>query len=380
MRSILGLAASATLVSALSEVCPVPDVGGRLAQASICSAPSSIRTAGSSVIGTGGTRSGVSSGGTAPRSDADWASSGVDSPTTSVPAWATNLPTTVPTGQVIQGDYCGKYRPQVHYSPPKGFMNDPNGCHRDQDGTYHLYYQYNPLEYVAGNQHWGHATSRDLYTWTNQPIAIYPPNSTTQVISGSAVLDPDNTSGFFPNQTNGVVAVYTLNSPTLQVQEIAYSRDGGYSFTRYAGNPVIDIGSAQFRDPHVSWHEDRWVMAVAHATDFTVGIFTSPDLRSWEHQSNFTHQGLLGLMYECPALVRMPYKDDPSRHAWVMFVSIGPGAPLGGSVSQYFVGDFDGRTFKPYDSAMRLSDFAKDNYASQWFANAEDGESISIAW
>lgn len=319
---------------------------------------------------------------------------------TSLPASATELPTTVPTGTVITGDYTGSYRPQVHYSPPKGFvsssetdflpaladrklrrqMNDPNGCHRDSNGTYHLYYQYNPLEYVAGNQHWGHATSDDLYHWTNQPIAIFPPNTTSQVFSGSAVLDPNNTSGFFPNSSDGVVAVYTLNTPTLQVQEVAYSTDGGYTFTPYENNPVLSVGSNQFRDPKVFWYEDHWVMAVAAANDFTIEIYTSPNLTSWTFASNFTHHGLLGLAYECPNLVQVPFQDDPSKSAWLMYISINPGAPLGGSVGQYFPGDFNGTHFVAYDSAARIADFAKDNYASQWFADTENGESISIAW
>lgn len=319
---------------------------------------------------------------------------------TTVPASATQLPTTVPTGTVITGDYTGSYRPQVHYSPPKGFvsdsedrrswlaadsrewrqMNDPNGCHRDSNGTYHLYYQYNPLEYVAGNQHWGHATSDDLYHWTNQPIAIFPPNSTSQVFSGSAVLDPNNTSGFFPNTTDGVVAIYTLNTPTLQVQEVAYSTDGGYSFTPYENNPVLSVGSNQFRDPKVFWYQDHWVMAVAAANDFAIEIYTSPNLTSWTFASNFTHHGLLGLAYECPNLIQVPFQDDPSQSAWLMYISINPGAPLGGSVGQYFPGDFNGTHFVAYDAAARIADFAKDNYASQWFADTENGESVSIAW
>ncbi|KAJ3009239.1 hypothetical protein NUW54_g2850 [Trametes sanguinea] len=130
-------------------------------------------------------------------------------------------------------------------------MNDPNGLFRDGNGTYHLYYQYNPTGLVAGNQHWGHATSSDLYHWVNQPIAISPPNNDSQVFSGSAVVDVNNTSGFFPDQNDGVVAIYTLNTPTAQVQEIAYSVDGGFTFTRYPGNPVIDSNSTQFRDPKV---------------------------------------------------------------------------------------------------------------------------------
>ena len=97
----------------------------------------------------------------------------------------------------------------------------------------------NPTDIVAGNQHWGHATSKDLYHWVNQPIAIYPGAKGEGIFSGSAVVDVNNTSGFFPNQTNGVVAIYTLNTEKEETQEIAYSTDGGYTFTKYAGNKVI---------------------------------------------------------------------------------------------------------------------------------------------
>lgn len=114
----------------------------------------------------------------------------------------------VPTGTPINGDYTGQYRPQIHFSPPEFFINDPNGMFVDDNGTWHLYYQYNPTDYVAGNQHWGHATSQDLYHWENQPIALFPPDENTFIWSGSAVTDPNNTSGFFPEQTNGVVAIY----------------------------------------------------------------------------------------------------------------------------------------------------------------------------
>lgn len=117
----------------------------------------------------------------------------------------------------------------------------------------------NPTATVAGNQHWGHATSRDLYHWENQPIALFPPNDYTYVYSGSAVVDVNNTSGFFPNSTTGVVAIYTLaeypnGQAGPQQQAIAYSTDGGYSFTPYANNPVIASESSQFRDPKVVWY------------------------------------------------------------------------------------------------------------------------------
>ncbi|KAI0763833.1 glycosyl hydrolase [Trametes elegans] len=286
----------------------------------------------------------------------------------------------VPTGTSISGDYGGAYRPQVHFSPPLYFMNDPNGMFLDSNGTYHLYYQYNPTGLVAGNQHWGHATTTDLYHWVNQPIAIFPPNNDSQIFSGSAVVDANNTSGFFPNQNNGVVAIYTLNTPTAQVQEIAYSHDGGYTFTRYAENPVINSTSTQFRDPKVIWYEDHWVMVIAYSQDFVIGIYTSPDLKTWSHASNFSHHGLLGLQYECPNLVKMPVEGS-DEGMYVLTISINPGAPLGGSITEYFPGTFNGTHFTPVDNAARIADFAKDNYAGQFFSGIPDGDdAVSIAW
>ncbi|TGO84132.1 hypothetical protein BPOR_0545g00040 [Botrytis porri] len=288
----------------------------------------------------------------------------------------------VPTDAPLPGDYTGALRPQIHYSPPQNFMNDPNGLFRDADGVYHVYYQYNPTQTVAGNQHWGHATSKDLYHWDNQKIALYPGNADEGIFSGSAVVDANNTSGFFPNQTNGVVALYTLNTPQSETQNLAYSFDGGYTFEKYAQNPVIPSTSTQFRDPQVTWFEDHWVMVVAYAQAFEIGIFTSPDLKDWTATSNFSHHGLLGLQYECPNLVRMPVANGTGdENMYLLAISINPGAPLGGSTTQYFPGTFNGTHFTSLDSAARLTDFAKDNYAGQFFSGIPaDEDPIFLAW
>ncbi|KAK8229167.1 glycosyl hydrolase [Phyllosticta capitalensis] len=286
----------------------------------------------------------------------------------------------VTAGTPIAANYTGPLRPQVHYSPPKDFMNDPNGCFVDANGTWHLYYQYNPTDVVAGNQHWGHATSKDLYHWDNQPIALFPPDADTNVFSGSAVTDPENTSGFFPDQDNGVVAIYTLNTDTKQTQNIAYSYDGGYSFIPYENNPVIDSETNQFRDPKVIKYEDTWVMVAAFSQDFVIAFYTSKDLKTWEHASNFSHHGLLGTQYECPNLQKMPIKDSDETK-YVLTISINPGAPLGGSIMEYFPGDFNGTHFTPVDNAARIADFAKDNYAGQFFYGVPENEpAVSIAW
>ncbi|KAB5578833.1 glycosyl hydrolase [Coniochaeta sp. 2T2.1] len=300
----------------------------------------------------------------------------------------------VPTGVPVPGIYTGPLRPQIHFSPPKGFMNDPNGMFLDAEGVYHLYYQYNPTGLRAGNQHWGHATSTDLYHWLNQPIALFPPEKSVYVFSGSCVVDANNTSGFFPNQTNGVVAIFTLaryledGSAGPQEQAIAYSLDGGYSFEYYDDNPVIASTSSQFRDPKVIWHapSSKWVAVIAYAQEFVVGIFTSPDLKSWTHASNFSHHGLLGTQYECPNLAPIPVHSHiggdplPDYEAYVLTISVQPGAPLGGSATQYFPGTFNGTHFEPYDAATRLTDFGKDNYAAQFFYESTQKEAISVGW
>lgn len=219
-----------------------------------------------------------------------------------------------------------------------------------------------------------------MYNWTNQPIALAPQNSTAYIFSGSAVIDVNNTSGFFPNQTNGVVAVYTIAGPVQQVQAIAYSYDDGYNFQIYEGNPVLQADSPHFRDPKVFWYQDHWVMVLAFAQEFTLGIYTSPNLKQWQFASNFSYHGLLGTQYECPNLVEMPMQgsDEP---LWLMYFSIQPGAPLGGSIGEYVPGRFNGTHFTAVDAAARIADWGKDNYASQFFYNIPGTQNqVSVAW
>ena len=276
-------------------------------------------------------------------------------------------------------------------------MNDPNGLFLDPKRVYHLYYQRmfqcyprrtqltkfedNPTNVTAANQHWGHATSRDLYHWTNHGDAIAADNSNDGIFSGSAVVDVNNTSGFFPDQDDGVVAIYTLNTPKIQNQNIAYSKDGGYTFTKYANNPVIASTSANFRDPQVVWHHEtqKWVMAVAYAADLVIGFYTSPNLKDWTHASNFSQKDIPGQQFECPNLVKFSVDGcDDEKH--VLFISLNPGAPLGGSGTVYLVGDFNGTHFNA-EGPWKLLDFGKDNYAGQWFSNLPEGQDpVAMIW
>jgi sucrose-6-phosphate hydrolase SacC (GH32 family) len=253
----------------------------------------------------------------------------------------------------------------VHYTPNQHWMNDPNGLIL-LEGTYHLFYQYNPLGDSWGNMSWGHATSRDLVTWQEQPVALHPENG-EMIFSGSVVLDAQNSSGFGKNGQSPLVAVYTgyRESDGRQAQNLAYSLDKGQTWTKYAANPVLDIGSREFRDPQVFWHASsgRWVMLVALALEHRVQFYTSSDLKTWTLRSEFGPLGNVEGAWEVPVLIPL-VQAGVTR--WVLKVDGGSGAPAGGSGAQYFVGTFDGLRFTPSNAPLEpraLFDFEGGDYA-----------------
>ncbi|HYE30946.1 MAG TPA: GH32 C-terminal domain-containing protein [Methylomirabilota bacterium] len=242
--------------------------------------------------------------------------------------------------------YEEKWRPHFHFTPATNWMNDPNGMVYF-DGEYHLFYQYNPFGDKWGHMSWGHAVSPDMVNWKHLPVALYEEND-IMIFSGSAVVDWKNTSGFGKEGKPPLVAIYTghYTKKPLQNQHIAYSNDRGRTWTKYAGNPVLDIGDKDFRDPKVMWHEatKHWVMTVAWPTHRKVRFYSSPNLKEWTHLSDFGPAGSTEGIWECPDL--FPLRVEGGRgEKWVLIVNVGSGAPAGGSGCQYFVGDFDGTKF-----------------------------------
>lgn len=242
-------------------------------------------------------------------------------------------------------------RPQLHYSPKKQWMNDPNGMFY-YNGHYHLFYQHYPDSNVWGPMHWGHASSTDLIHWTHQPIALYP-DSLGMIFSGSAVVDFNNTSGLQDGEHPPIVALYTYHDPieeakgtgAHQSQGLAYSLDGGWTWNKYAGNPVLpNSGKRDFRDPKVFWFDqgNYWVMTLAIGDH--IEFYQSTDLIHWLEAGQFGKgHGSHGGVWECPDLIPFSLADGSIRY--VLLVSIGSGGPNGGSATQYFVGTFDGSSF-----------------------------------
>ena len=273
-------------------------------------------------------------------------------------------------------NYQETYRPNYHFTPPYGWMNDPNGMVY-HNGEYHLFYQYNPYGARWGNMHWGHAVSEDMIRWKHLPVAIAP-DELGAIFSGSAVVDKHNTAGF---GKGAIVAFYT-SAGQQQTQSIAYSLDNGRTFTKYAHNPVIaNPGIEDFRDPKVFWYapQNKWIMSLA--TSQTITFYTSKNLKQWEKLSEFgenigAHTGV----WECPDLFPLLYEG---KTKWVLFVSINPGGPNGGNATQYFIGDFDGTTFTPDPLPYPLwIDYGRDNYAGVTWSNIpeSDGRRLFLGW
>ncbi|WSL21444.1 GH32 C-terminal domain-containing protein [Streptomyces sp. NBC_01283] len=247
--------------------------------------------------------------------------------------------------------YSETYRPQFHFTPKKNWMNDPNGLVYYK-GEYHLFYQYNPNGNSWGDMSWGHAVSKDLVRWKELPLALSHDDKEA-VFSGSAVVDRDNTSGFGTKKNPPMVAIYTsaYKDTGIQAQSLAYSTDRGRTWTKYQGNPVIDLGSKEFRDPKVQWHAPTksWLMTVSLSTEHKVRFYSSKNLKDWKLLSDFGPAGATGGVWECPDLFPLPVDGDKKRTKWVLVVNINPGGIAGGSAAQYFVGDFDGTKFTPDD-------------------------------
>jgi len=251
------------------------------------------------------------------------------------------------------------------------------------DGEYHLFYQYHPDSLVWGPMHWGHAVSRDLLTWEHLPIALYP-DELGMIFSGSAVVDRDNTAGF---GAGALVAIFTHDGAGRQVQSLAYSSDNGRTWQKYEGNPVLKAPATidDFRDPKVFWYSNGaeagyWVMALAVGN--SILFYTSPNLKTWEASGGFGFgYGSTQRVWETPELFQLSV-DGISESKWVLVVAVGDGAPAGGSGVQYFVGDFDGKTFTTTDPKDQVlwADYGADFYAPQLWNDAPNGRRIGVAW
>lgn len=292
-----------------------------------------------------------------------------------------------------------QWRSALHYTPQRNWMNDPNGLVY-HNGLYHLFYQYNPGGIAWGNMSWGHATSRDLLHWREQPVAMHA-NAKEEIFSGSIVVDARNSSGLGPPHSTPLVALYTSvykegsgHAAGVQAQSLAYSLDDGTTWQQYKRNPVLTLEpeSKQFRDPKVSWYApgSYWLMTAVVADAHVVKMYRSDNLIDWTFLSDFSLPDIphREALWEMPDLFPLPLDGDSSKQKWVMIVNVNPWSIAGGSGAMYFVGEFDGKTFTPEHippmgsdpSRYLWLDHGADYYAAGTFAGAPGGAPITIGW
>jgi fructan beta-fructosidase len=259
--------------------------------------------------------------------------------------------------------YRERLRGQFHFSPRRGWNNDPNGCVYF-NGEYHLFFQHNPYGWGWGNMHWGHAVSKDLVHWEELGDKLWP-DEMGPMFSGGAVVDWKNTSGFGKAGQPPLVLFYTAaGNPTVQC--LAYSTDGR-NFTKYAGNPIIQQVTPGNRDPKVIWHEptNRWVMVLYVELEgkHTIHFYTSENLRDWKLTS--ISEGF----FECPDFFELSVDGDEAKKKWVLL----------GASSDYRVGTFDGERFVS-ESPKVPGHRGKGFYAAQSFSDVPDGRRVFIGW
>ena len=274
-------------------------------------------------------------------------------------------------------------RPQYHYAATANWLSDPNGL-VFADGEWHLFYQYNPHGEDWGHMSWGHAVSPDLSQWEELPVAIVETKD-DMIFSGSAVFDQAGSAGF---GQGALVAVYTASAahgPPHQSQALAWSNDRGRSWQLFAGNPVINRGLADFRDPNVFWHEptNRWIMVVALSAENRALLYASHDLRHWDELSVIHGAGAPGRIWECPLLIELPVEGTDERR-WLFKVDVLHDGPGSGAI--YQTGTFDGIRFHPDGTGLeprwQVADHGRDFYAAIAWHEPRDaqGRPAWIGW
>jgi fructan beta-fructosidase len=267
--------------------------------------------------------------------------------------------------------YREKDRPQFHFTSRRGWHNDPNGL-VFYEGTYHLFYQHNPLGWPWGNMTWGHAVSTDLVHWKELAPALYP-DSLGTIFSGSAVVDWNNTAQLQQGNDKTLVAFYTAAGGTSSwsankpfTQCMAYSTDKGITWTKYNQNPVLPHILAENRDPKVAWDEEgrQWVMAL-YLDKNMYALYSSADLKTWKELQRIN----LEEVAECPDFFQIALDGNNARKKWV----------LTGANGHFMAGTFDGKQFRP-ETKSYPSEWGKNYYAVQSYSDLKDGRRIQIGW
>ncbi|MCM1103375.1 MAG: glycoside hydrolase family 32 protein [Clostridium sp.] len=267
-------------------------------------------------------------------------------------------------------DYCGKYRPRIHFTAKRGWLNDPNGL-TYYNGKYLMFYQHNPVAVTWENMHWGYAVSSDLIHWEEKEIALFPDENGT-MFSGSAIVDRKNLTGLKENENDVILLFYTCAGSTSETaqskpftQRLAYSIDGGETFIK-RDKPLVEQICGGNRDPKVicCQQDDSYVMSL-YLEEHEFALFKSRNLLDWEEIQRIT----MPEDAECPDFYPLAVDGNPDNVKWV----------FSAASDRYAVGGFDGAAFTAESEWKRLN-YGNNSYAAQSWSDMPDGRRVRTAF
>jgi fructan beta-fructosidase len=266
-----------------------------------------------------------------------------------------------PAEVALQQHYHQPYRPQFHFTALQGHIGDATGLIY-YSGEYHLFHMFDKWGHAKRDRHkcWGHAISRDLLCWEEQP-PILDALVDNKPGSGSGVVDWNNSSGLRSGPYKTLVVFYTdYHTGSC----IAYSNDRGRTWVRHVSNPVLP-GTKDIRDPTVFWYAPaaQWRMVRYEEQGFA--FYASENLVDWTYLSRV--EGF----YECPDFIELPVENSPGERHWVLI----------DASTAYVIGSFDGRQFRPETEKLRVEQ-GKTLYATQtWKKTPEGGApAVQMGW
>lgn len=280
-------------------------------------------------------------------------------------------------------------RPKYHFTPESNWLNDPNGlCY--YNGTFHLYYQYNPFAPCWGAIHWGHATSKDMLNWQYENIALKYDNEYDKdgCFSGSAIEKEGKLHIFYTGVKYHKIKYNEYNIPIQEEpngftpsQIHAVSEDGGYSFKKILPPSIMPIKDNQMRDPKVfKTKEGFYRMVLGDTEDYKNGsilFYKSNDLNEWTFEGKWTSDKF-GLGWECPDFF------DLNNNDVLIFSPMGAGSEEYPNIAMYLKGKMDFTNFNFNIESKGLLDESFEMYAPQTFnyydENKQRERRIMIGW
>lgn len=273
-------------------------------------------------------------------------------------------------------------RPRLHFTPPRNWLNDPNGLIRMGD-DWHLFYQHNPEGRDWGNMSWGHAVTTDWVHWEHQPLAMrYQAMPAAGMFSGTVVAPARAERGGEVRPEDELRAFFTVHRDDPEEREEVWSAIGhrhGRRVRFVQPHLALPVAERKFGDPKVFYHEASrcWVMVViAGRPRGRIEFWTSTDLTTWDRRSSFVDTAFAGEMWECPDLFCLRSPDGQTH--WILKVN---GVTLAGwrRCTRYWRGHFDGTAFL---AAARLAPPTResDQYAELTFAGTGPDEVVQVGW